>query len=49
MLARETVEVGLMYSMLRGNRMSDDLLGVGVNGGEYMTAALRRQILGEGM
>jgi SNF2 family DNA or RNA helicase len=48
MLARETVEVGLMFAMLKGNQMSDDLLGVGVDGGQYMTMAMRRQILGEG-
>lgn len=48
MLVRESVEVGLMFAMLKGNRMSDDLLGVGVNGGDCMTASLRREILGEG-
>jgi len=49
MLARRTVEVGLMYSMLRGNVQSDELLGRGVTGEEYMTAAMRKQMLTEGM
>lgn len=49
MLARKTVEVGLMFSMLRGNVQSDELLGRGVTGEEYMTAAMRKQMLTEGM
>lgn len=49
MLARRTVEVGLMFSMLRGNVQSDELLGRGVTGEEYMTAAMRKQMLTEGM
>lgn len=49
MLARETVEIGLMFSMLRGNVQSDELLGRGVTGEEYMTAAMRKQMLTEDM
>lgn len=49
MLARETVEIALMFSMLRGNAQSDELLGVGVDGSEYMTASMRRAMLTEGM
>ncbi len=48
MLTRETVEVPLMYSMLRGNAQSDELLG-GETGEQYMTAAMRREMLQEGM
>lgn len=47
MLTRESVEIGLMFSMLRGNSQSDELLGAGVDGSEYMTAAMRRQMLTE--
>lgn len=49
MLARETVEVSLMYSMLKGHQQSDALLGRGVTGEEFLTANMRRQILTEGM
>jgi hypothetical protein len=49
MLVRQSVEIGLMFSMLRGNAQSDELLGAGVDGSEYMTAAMRRQMLTEGM
>lgn len=47
MLTRQSVEIGLMFSMLRGNVQSDELLGAGVDGSEYMTAAMRRQMLTE--
>ncbi len=49
MIARESIEVGLMAAMLRGNAQSDLLLGRGVDGSEFMTAAMRRQVLTEGM
>lgn len=49
MLARKTVEVPLMFSMLRGNAQSDELLGKGEDGSAYMTAAMRRQMLEEGL
>jgi SNF2 family DNA or RNA helicase len=49
MLTRQSVEIGLMFSMLRGNAQSDELLGSGVDGSEYMTAAMRRQMLTEDM
>lgn len=49
MLARETVEVPLMHSMLRGNAQSDELLGRGNTGEKYLTAAMRRQMLTEAM
>jgi hypothetical protein len=45
MLTRQSVEVGLMFAMLKGNRMSDDLLGIGEDGQNYMTASMRRQLL----
>jgi SNF2 family DNA or RNA helicase len=48
MLARETIEVPLMYSMLRGNVQSDELLG-GETGEQYMTAAMRKAMLTEEM
>lgn len=48
-LTRQSVEIGLMFSMLRGNAQSDELLGAGVDGSEYMTAAMRRQMLTEDM
>jgi SNF2 family DNA or RNA helicase len=49
MLARRTVEVGLMFSMLRGNVQSDELLGRGVTGEEYMSASMRKALLTEDM
>lgn len=49
MLARESVEVGLLYAMLRGHGQSDELLGRGVTGEQYLTAAMRREILTRGM
>lgn len=49
MLARESVEISLMFNMLRGNVQTDELLGRGVDGAEYMTAAMRREMLTEGM
>lgn len=49
MLTRESVEIGLMASMLNGNAQSDELLGRGVDGSEYMTAAMRRRMLTEAM
>jgi SNF2 family DNA or RNA helicase len=45
MLTRESVEIGLAFSMLRGNAQSDELLGPGEDGSEFLTAAMRRQIL----
>lgn len=48
MLANGTVEIGLCFSMLRGNAQSDKLLGEGEDGSAFMTAAMRRQILMEG-
>lgn len=48
MLVRESVEVPLMFNMLRGNVQSDELLG-GETGEQYMTAAMRREMLKEGM
>lgn len=49
MLARRSVEISLMHGMLRGHQQSDSLLGRGVTGDEFLTAAMRRQILTEGM
>jgi SNF2 family DNA or RNA helicase len=49
MLIRKSVEVSLLYGMLRGHAQSDALLGVGVTGDEFLTAAMRRRILTEGM
>jgi hypothetical protein len=49
MLARESIEVPLMYNMLRGHQQSDELLGRGVTGDEFLTASMRRQILTRGM
>lgn len=49
MLARESIEVALMYNMLKGHQQSDALLGRGVTGEEFLTASMRRQILTEGM
>lgn len=45
MIANETVEVGLVYAMLRGNVQSDLLLGPGEDGSEFLTAAMRREML----
>lgn len=49
MLARESVEIGLLHSMLEGNYQADALLGKGQDGSEYMTAAMRKRLLTEGM
>jgi hypothetical protein len=49
MLCRETVEVALMYGMLRGNAQTDALLGRGVTGEEYLTAGMRQALLTDGM
>lgn len=49
MLARESVEISLMYNMLRGNMQTDVLLGRGVTGEEYATADMRREIVTKGM
>jgi SNF2 family DNA or RNA helicase len=49
MLVQKSVEVSLMYSMLRGNGHSDALLGHGVTGEEFLTASMRREILTQGM
>jgi hypothetical protein len=49
MLVRDSIEVPLMYAMLRGNAQSDLLLGHGVTGEEFMTAAMRRELLTTGM
>lgn len=49
MLARESVEVGLMWSMLKGNHQTDTLLGKGEDGTQYMTAAMRKKLLTMGM
>jgi superfamily II DNA or RNA helicase len=49
MLVRKSVEVGLLYAMLRGHGQSDALLGVGVTGEEFMTEPMRRRILTLGM
>lgn len=49
MLMRESIEVPLMYSMLKGHQESDALLGRGVTGEEFLTANMRRKILTEGM
>jgi SNF2 family DNA or RNA helicase len=48
MLARKSVEIGLMYAMLRGNGHSDYLLGK-EDGADCMTAAMRRRLLTNGM
>lgn len=48
MIARESVEIGLLHGMLRGNEQSDLLLGRGVDGAEFMTAAMRRRLLTDG-
>lgn len=45
MIANETVEVGLVYAMLKGNAQSDLLLGPGEDGAEFLTAAMRREML----
>lgn len=47
MLVRETVEVPLLHTMLRGHAQSDILLGVTDDGGR-LTAGLRRQLLSAG-
>jgi hypothetical protein len=49
MLARESLEIALLHNMLEGNAQADALLGHGVDGSEFMTAAMRRKILTEGM
>lgn len=49
MLVRESIEVPLMFSMLRGNVQTDTLLGRGVTGEEYLSAEMRRDILTRGM
>jgi SNF2 family DNA or RNA helicase len=49
MLVRESIEVPLMHNMLTGNGQTDTLLGRGVTGEEFMTAAMRREILTRGM
>lgn len=49
MLCRESIEVPLMYSMLRGNTQTDTLLGRGVTGEEYLSADMRRYLLEDGM
>jgi SNF2 family DNA or RNA helicase len=49
MLARKTIEVPLMHTMLRGHQQSDELLGRGVTGEEFLTAAMRSRILEKGM
>jgi SNF2 family DNA or RNA helicase len=45
MITNETVEIGLVYAMLRGNAQSDLLLGPGEDGAEFLTAAMRREML----
>ena len=49
MLCQESIEVALMYSMLRGNAQTDTLLGRGVTGEEFLSADMRRELLTEGM
>jgi SNF2 family DNA or RNA helicase len=49
MITRETVEVPLMYSMLKGHHQADTLLGRGVTGEQYLTASMRREVLEQGM
>lgn len=49
MLAQESVEVALMYGMLRGNVQTDMLLGRGVTGEGFLTAEMRRVLLTSGM
>lgn len=49
LLVRDTVEVPLMHSMLKGNRQSDELLGTGMDGGIFMSASAREMALLEGM
>jgi SNF2 family DNA or RNA helicase len=49
MLVRESVEIGLLWSMLQGNYQSDLLLGRGEDGSAYMTASMRESLLAEGM
>lgn len=49
MLVQKSVEVALMHMMLSGNGQSDTLLGHGVTGEEFLTAAMRREILTQGM
>lgn len=47
-LARDTIEVPLLHSMLKGNSQSDELLGTGMSGGVFLSAAERRILLLEG-
>lgn len=49
LIARDTVEVQLMRSMLKGNRQSDELLGSGMAGGNFMSASAREKALLEGV
>jgi SNF2 family DNA or RNA helicase len=49
MLARETVEIGLLWNMLGGNEQAETLLGRGNDGGEYITAEMRKELLTKGM
>lgn len=49
MLCRESIEVPLMYGMLRGNHQTDTLLGRGVTGEEFLTADMRRDLLTKDM
>lgn len=49
MIARKTVEVPLMQAMLKGNRQSDELLGSGMSGGNFMSAGAREMALLEGL
>jgi SNF2 family DNA or RNA helicase len=49
MLMRDSIEIPLMFNMLKGHQQSDSLLGRGVTGEEFLTANMRRQILLEGM
>jgi hypothetical protein len=45
MIANETVEVPLVYAMLKGNAQSDALLGPGEDGAKFLTSAMRREML----
>lgn len=45
MILRDTIEVPLMYTMLKGNKESDQLLGKGMSGGNFMTAQAREMAL----
>jgi SNF2 family DNA or RNA helicase len=49
MLCRDSIEVPLMYGMLRGNHQTDTLLGRGVTGEEFLTASMRQDLLMKGM